>query len=135
MGAYSRNKGKRSELELCHLLSDYLGVKLNRNYKQVAEAQHGDIEQLVGPYLVESKNCATITLAPWWKQASDAARAKGAQPCVAYRLGNRKAEDRWRFVVPLPQVWALGVDWRWDLRYSVELGIEGFAFLCRERGN
>ena len=133
-GAYSRNKGKRGELELVHLLHDFCGVKVNRNYKQVAQAQHGDIEQLVGPYLIEAKNCKDITLAPWWAQACVAAEARGAVPCVAYRLANRKAEDRWRFRLPLPEVWETGMDWRSDIRYTADVGIEGFAFLVRERG-
>ena len=38
-GAYSRNKGKRAELELCGLLREYLGVEATRNYKQFAQAQ------------------------------------------------------------------------------------------------
>jgi len=83
-GAYSRNKGKRGELELVHMFRDNLGLACNRNYKQVAEAQHGDIEQLVGPYLVEAKNHATPNPKAWRKQtpppvrktpiASDSAR-------------------------------------------------------------
>jgi hypothetical protein len=133
-GSYSRNKGKRAELELCHLLSDYMGVKLNRNYKQVAEAQHGDIEQLVGPYLIEAKNCVTISLNPWWAQTVAAAKARDAIPCLVYRLGNKRdVEDRWRFRVPIREVWAAGFDWRYELRYTAEVGIEGFAFLAREQ--
>lgn len=133
-GAYSRNKGKRAELELVHLLSDYLGVTLNRNYKQVAESQHGDIEQLVGGHLIEAKNCARIEKAKWWRQAVAAARVRDARPCVAYRLPNLPTEDRWRFMVPLPAAWATGAEWRDDLRYAAEVGIEGFALMCRENG-
>ena len=48
-GAYSRNKGKRGELELVHMFRDNLGIACNRNYKQVAEAQHGDIGRLRRP--------------------------------------------------------------------------------------
>lgn len=132
-GAYSRNKGKRSELELCHLLSDFLGLKLNRNYKQVAQAQHGDIEQLVGPYLVEAKNHAKLAPRQWWEQARAAAKVAGAVPCVAYRLPNRTLEDRWRFIVPISEALATEQEWSTDYRYTCDVGIEGFALLCRER--
>jgi len=131
-GAYSRAKGARAELELCHLLSEYLGVTLNRNYKQAAQAQHGDIEQLVGPYLIECKNQAKITLGPWWEQARLAALKRGALPCVAYRLPNRGLYDRWRFVVPLNEAWRTGQDWRDTFRYTADVGLEGFALLVRE---
>ena len=131
-GAYSRNKGATAERELCKLLSDYLGGTYCRNLKQFQQSQHGDIEQLVGPYLVEAKNCAKVTIRPWWAQACAAAAARGGVPCVAYRLPNRALEDRWRFVVPMQGVWNTGAAWRDDIRYTVEVGIEGFAFLCRE---
>jgi hypothetical protein len=133
-GAHSRNKGKRGELELVHLLSDYLGIKVNRNYKQVAEAQHGDIEQLVGPYLIEAKNCAAITLNPWWAQTVAAAKARDAIPCLVYRLANkRQMEDRWRFCMPHERAWETGHDWRYELRYTQTVGIDVFALMVQER--
>jgi len=130
-GNYSRSKGKRAELELCALFREYLGVEATRNYKQFAQAQHGDIEQLIGPYLIEAKNHAKITLRPWWDQALAAAKARGACiPCVAYRLPNRGLYDRWRFVVPderEPQH-----EWQLEYRYTAELGLEAFAVRVRE---
>jgi hypothetical protein len=135
MGAYSRNKGKRGELELVHLLRDFLGIDVNRNYKQVAEAQHGDIEQLVGGHLLEVKNCAVLALPTWWAQAVTAAKARGAIPCVVYKVARKRdIADRWRFVLPLPAAWDTGAEWRYDLRYAANVGIEGFALLARERG-
>lgn len=129
-GAYSRNKGKRAELELCGLLREYLGVEATRHLKQYQQAQHGDIEQLIGPYLIEAKNHKVLAVAAWWQQAVAAAKARGGcQPCVAYRLPNRGLYDRWRFVVPdrLPeQEWAL------DYRYAAELQLDGFAARVRE---
>jgi len=129
-GAYSRNKGKRAELELCHLLSDYLGGQFNRNYKQMAQRQHGDIEQLVGPYLIECKNQAEIKMPEWWRQACDAATARGATPCVAYKLARRG----WKFVVPMPEAVAAKSSWSWDLKYTMELHQDGFFLMLRERG-
>lgn len=129
-GAYSRNKGKRAELELVHLLSDYLGGQWNRNYKQMAQAQHGDIEQLVGPYLVECKNCKELTIPAWWRQACAAAEARGALPCLAVKL----ARKGWKFIVPSREALGANAAWSWDLRYTVELFEEGFFLHVRELG-
>ncbi|HDS1550721.1 TPA: hypothetical protein QEK98_002976 [Stenotrophomonas maltophilia] len=131
-GAYSRNRGARAERELCALLREYLGVEATRQYKQYAQAQHGDIEELIGPYLIECKNQARITLGPWWEQARAAAQARKAVPCVAYRLPNRGLYDRWRFVVPLNEAWSAGQDWKDSFRYTADVGLEGFALLVRE---
>ena len=130
-GAYSRNKGKRAELELCALLREYLGVEATRQYKQFAQAQHGDIEQLIGVYLIECKNHATLKLSEWWKQAREAAKAKGAcEPCVAYRLPKRGLYDRWRFLVP--DGGRADNEWWDDYRYTADLGLEAFAARVRE---
>jgi Holliday junction resolvase len=129
-GAYSRAKGARAELELCHLLSDYLGGEFSRNLKQYQKAQHGDIEQLVGPYLIECKNQATLAIPQWWRQACDAAKARGAVPCLAYKLFRRG----WKFVVPLPEAVSANASWSWDLQYTMELHQEGFFLMLRERG-
>lgn len=129
-GARSRAKGARGERELCHLLSDYLGGQFTRNLKQYQQAQHGDIEQLVGPYLIECKNCAEIEVAKWWRQACDAALARGAVPCVAYKLARRG----WKFVVPMPEAIAAKSSWSWDLKYTMELREEGFFLMLREKG-
>lgn len=126
-GSYSRNKGATAERELCKLLSDYLGERFCRNLKQYQAAQHGDIEQLVGPYLVECKNQARIQLHAWWDQAVAAAKVRGAVPCLAYRLPNRSQADRWRFVVPEWWAWDTGRAWSAEYRYTKEVGIDAFA--------
>lgn len=129
-GAKSRNKGKRGELEVVHLLRDALGLSVNRNYKQVAQAQHGDIEQLVGPYLLEVKNCASLNLKSWWGQAERAASAHAGnpQPCLAYKVPRKG----WRFRVPLPQAWASGQQWGRELQYTMDLAPDAFFLIVRE---
>lgn len=131
-GAYSRSKGARAERELCGLLREYLGVEATRQLKQYQQAQHGDIEELIGPYLIECKNQARITLGPWWEQARVAAIVRGAIPCLAYRLPNRTLYDRWRFVVPLNEAWTAGQEWKDSFRYTADIGLEAFALLVRE---
>lgn len=130
-GNYSRNKGARAERELCGLLREYLGVEATRNLKQYQAAQHGDIEQLVGRYLIEVKNCARLEEAAWWAQALAAAKARGGcLPCVVKRLPNRGLYDRWKFRVPderNPQH-----EWQLDYRYTADLSLEAFAVRVRE---
>lgn len=131
-GRYSRSRGARAERELCGLLREYLGVEATRNLKQYQKAQHGDVEQLIGPYLVEVKNHATLKPREWWDQARRAAGARGGcLPCVAYRLPNRGLYDRWRFVVPDER--NPRHEWELDYRYTADLGLEAFAVRVRER--
>ena len=130
-GARSRNKGKRGELEVVHMLRDNLGITVNRNYKQVAQAQHGDIEQLVGGYLIEVKNCASQTaMKSWWQQSVAAAIKRDAVPCLAYKIPRKG----WRFRVPIPQAWASGHQWGQELQYTMDLAPDGFYLLVREYG-
>jgi Holliday junction resolvase len=110
------------------MLRDNLGIEVNRNYKQTAQAQHGDIEQLVGGMLIEVKNCATLNLKAWWQQAVTAADKRGAVPCLAYKI----ARVGWRFVTPIPQAWASGQPWSRDLSYTQTLYQDGFFLIVRE---
>jgi len=128
-GAFSRSKGARGELEIVHMLRDNLGLTVNRNYKQTAQAQHGDIEQLVGPYLLECKNCASLSpIKQWWQQALVAADKRGAIPCLAYKVPRKG----WRFRVPIPQAWASGHQWGREIQYTMDLSPDGFFLLVRE---
>lgn len=128
-GKASRNKGKRGELEIVHMLRDNLGLNVNRHLKQYQQAQHGDIEQLVGPYLIEVKNCASLSaIKAWWQQACIAADKRDAVPCLAYKV----ARKGWRFRVPLPQAWASGQQWGRELQYTMDLSPDGFFLVVRE---
>ena len=129
-GRASRDKGKRGELEIVHLLRDNLGIVVNRQLKQYQQAQHGDIEQLVGGYLLEVKNCASLSnIKAWWQQAVTAAGKRDAIPCLAYKVPRKG----WRFRVPIPQAWASGQQWGRELQYTMDLHPDGFFLLVRER--
>lgn len=130
MGAFSRNKGARNERELCALLRDNLGGEYNRNLKQFQKSQEGDIEQLVGPYLIESKAHATLNLKSWWQQILTAASKHPAAPipCLAYKVPRKG----WRFRVPIPQAWASGHQWGREIAYTMDLSPDGFFLLVRE---
>jgi Holliday junction resolvase len=127
-GARSRNKGARGEREICALLRDNLGGQYNRLLKQYQQSQLADIEQLVGPYSLEVKNCATLELKSWWGQAVQAATKRGAIPCLAYKVPRKG----WRFRVPLPKAWESGHQWGRDLQYTMDLAPDGFFLIVRE---
>lgn len=127
-GAKSRSKGARGEREVCILLRDNLGGEYNRLLKQYQQSQLADIEQLVGPYSLEVKNCATLNLRAWWQQTVTAADKRGAVPCLAYKI----TRAGWRFVVPLAQAWSSGHQWSKDLQYTQTLFPEGFFLIVRE---
>jgi len=127
-GRASREKGARGEREVCKLLSENLGGTFNRLLKQYQQSQLSDIEQLVGPYSLEVKNCAKTNLRAWWQQAVTAADKRGAVPCLAYKVPRRG----WKFVVPLPQAWATGKQWGRDLQYTMTLEPDGFYLVVRE---
>lgn len=128
-GRASRDKGARAERECVKLLGGLLGLELSRNFKQWGQGQEGDIAELVGPYCVEAKFHAAESLKPWWAQVCAAARKRNAVPCLAVKT----ARKGWRFLVPLPQAWATGQAWAWELTYTMTLSPDGFALVVREQ--
>ena len=128
-GAYLRSKGARGEREIVTMLRDNLGGEFSRNLKQYQQSQEGDIEQLVGPYLLEIKNCASTTnIKAWWQQAVTAANRKRAVPCLAYKIPRKG----WRFVVPMPAAWTSGHQWGQELQYTQTMYADGFFLAVRE---
>lgn len=126
----SRAKGKSGELEVVHMIRDNLGIKCNRQYKQNAEAGHGDIEQLIGPYLIECKNHSTQSgMKAWWQQVVTAAAAHkdNPVPCLAYKV----LRKGWRFVVPIPDAWDTGYQWAREIQYTMTLHPDGFYLMVR----
>jgi hypothetical protein len=107
-----------------------LGGSYSRNLKQYQKSQEGDIEQLVGPYLIESKSHATLNLKAWWGQIVVAAsrHPERPQPCLAYKVPRKG----WRFRVPLPQAWASGKQWGTEMQYTMDLSPDGFFLIVRE---
>ena len=128
-GRASREKGARGEREVCKLLSENLGGQFNRLLKQYQQGQLADIEQLVGVYSLEVKNCAKTNFRAWWQQAVTAADKRGAVPCLAYKVPRKG----WKFVVPLPQAWATGKQWARDWQYTMTLEPDGFYLIVREQ--
>jgi Holliday junction resolvase len=83
MGRMSRDKGAAGERELCRLLSDELGITVQRNVDQ-ARAGGADCLQLPG-FAVECKRAQKLSRPTWWAQAVEQGRKAGAEPIVFYR--------------------------------------------------
>tara|TARA_R100000687_G_scaffold81200_2_gene77822 strand:+ start:1495 stop:1968 length:474 start_codon:yes stop_codon:yes gene_type:complete len=102
----SRDKGKRGEREVCHLLSEYLGQPITREL--VASRDGGcDIKIIMGQftYHVEVKLYRKVTqasVAEWWDQAQTQASADkhalNPVPILIYRQSHWK---HWEVVIPL----------------------------------
>lgn len=90
MGKMSRDKGKRGELYVSHLLQEH-------GYETTRSAQHcgktGQAADVIGlPYIhIECKFCERMTLYPWMDQAvrDSEANGKGDIPTVFHKA-NRK---------------------------------------------
>lgn len=93
-GKGRRSKGANGEREFAKLLSEKLGIKLERNLEQTRAGGH-DLIGLPG-IAIEVKRCEQLAINQWWRQAVEQA-ADGLTPCLAYRQ-NRKP---WMVAVPL----------------------------------
>lgn len=130
MSAMQRTKGACGERELAKLLSEQLGCDVTRNLLQTRDGGIGG--DLCGlPVCLEVKRAAKPTMATWWRQAcSQAVNNDGTGiPVLAYRLDYQP----WRFVVPLGALADGFGEQLWDLQFTAELSLDGFALWVRER--
>jgi hypothetical protein len=93
MGRSQRDKGKRGEKELAAILSDWLGVKINRNLGQ--ERDSGS-DVTTGRVRWEVKRVEALRIMDWCKQV-EAASSAGDIPIVAFRQDGQE----WRCVIRL----------------------------------
>ena len=112
----SRDKGKRGEREVCHLLSKHLGKTVTR---ELGASRDGgcDIKITIGEftYFIEVKLYRKVTQAcvsKWWgqalRQAHEDTKALNPIPVLIYRLSHWKY---WEVVVPLKyMIWQLGAN-------------------------
>lgn len=93
MSAMSRRKGATAERELCSLLSDELGITVQRN---VDQARNGgcDCVEIRG-FAVEIKRREALSRPTWWAQAVKQAEALGLEPLLFYR----RSREPWRAMV------------------------------------
>lgn len=92
-GRMARNKGAAGERELAQILTDCLGVKIQR---KLGQARDGGDDIQIGKYRIEVKRRETLSIDAWCKQVEDAAEYDEV-PVLAYRRNGQP----WRVVVPL----------------------------------
>lgn len=93
MSRMSRSKGARGELELCRLLSEELGVTVQRN---ISQARNGgaDCLELRG-FSIECKRTERLARPTWWAQAVEQGQRVQAEPIVFYR----RSREPWQALI------------------------------------
>jgi len=127
MSAFSRNKGKRGELAVCHIIFELTGWNAQRRVKN----DHGDSDLIGVPgWSVEVKDHAKSTLGDvreWWAQACH--QSNGLVPLLVYK----RQRGEWRAVYPLcVHLTTQEADWWKDFDFTVETSMEGWAATARE---
>lgn len=112
VSGFSRSKGARGEREVCAIIRDLLGFDARRRVRQ----HEGDSDVLGVPgWAIESKNCATLDLPAWWRQAVE--QAGDSLPALFYKVPRRGWRVRWPLsavlVVQRADDW-LALDWTAD---------------------
>lgn len=90
MSAMSRRKGATAERELCSLLSDELGITVQRNVDQARNGGADCVE--IRGFAVEIKRREALSRPTWWAQAVKQAEALGLEPLLFYR----RSREPWR---------------------------------------
>lgn len=89
----SKNKGKRGELEVAHILQDRgFNARRSQQYSGATE-DAADVVGLPG-YHLEVKRCENIRLMEWIRQAERDAK-DGNVPLVVFR----QSHEKWRVVL------------------------------------
>jgi hypothetical protein len=88
----SRTKGASAEREVFKIISDQLGIKVERNLVQTRE---GGSDTVVGEWAIEVKRQETLSINVWWEQAVEQALRVNKKPMLIYR----KSRMPWKVVV------------------------------------
>jgi hypothetical protein len=128
VSAFSRDKGKRGELEVAGIIRDLLGLEAKRRVRQ----HDGDSDVMGVPgWSIEVKNCASITLPAWWRQTVAQALDTGDMPVLFYKIPRKG----WRCVWSASAV-CTPPDFLWtELEYACESSPAVWAALVRESGS
>ena len=123
MGLKSRNKGKRGEREVAALIHDLLGIDARRRVRQ--HDGDSDIEGVDG-WSIEVKNCATLNVAAWWRQAVE--QATDGVPVLLYKVPRKG----WRALWPLSCLLTMQqADFWRDIAYAADTTPEAWAAVVR----
>lgn len=124
MAKFSRDKGKRGELEVAGIIRELTGWDVKRRVRQ--HDGDSDLEGVPG-WAIEVKNCATITLPAWWRQAVEQA-GESLFPVLFYKVPRKG----WRAMWPISLI-VTHDEARWaDIAYTSDTTIEGWAVIARE---
>ena len=83
MGAAERRRGADAERELSAILRDGLGDDTIR--RNLGAARNGGDDITLGRYRIEAKNCKTLSMPAWLRQAAAQCDRPGDVPVVAFR--------------------------------------------------
>lgn len=98
MGKASRDKGNAAERELLKLLSDELGVSVQRNLSQTRGGGADCIE--IAGWAVECKRQEVLKLNEWWQQTLVQSKKGNRKPILFYR----KSRQPWQAVMLLGDI-------------------------------
>ena len=88
MSASQKNKGKRGELELAHMLTNH-GFPAHRGQQFSGSPDSPDVVCPSLPFHIECKRCESLSLYPAMQQAVNDA-GEGSVPLVAHRRNRRE---------------------------------------------
>lgn len=96
MSAFSRNKGKAGEREVCRLIQDLLGINATRRVRQ-----HGSDSDILGVngWSIEVKNAAEQRLSEWWRQTVE--QSGPDVPALFYKVPRKGWRVRWPLAILL----------------------------------
>lgn len=120
-GASSRHRGQRGEREVCKLLSEALGIKVNRDLSQ-ARFGGSDISELEG-WAIEVKFQEVLRLDEWWEQTLNQVM-KDEQPILFFR----KSRQPWKAQILLSSI---NFDFE-HMPYTAIVDIDTAVMLIRE---
>ena len=86
-GKGARNKGAGGERELFKLLSDELGIAVQRNLSQTRGGGADSMD--VKGWAIECKRVETLAIPAWWAQTLDQAERTGCKPALFYRQSRK----------------------------------------------
>jgi len=123
-GKFSRDKGHRGELEVAAIIHELTGWTVKRKVRQ--HDGDSDLEGVSG-WTVEVKNCATLTIPAWWRQAVEQA-GTDTLPVLFYKIPRKG----WRALWPMSSMVNHDEEY-WDhLDYTCDTTIDAWAVVARE---
>lgn len=111
-------------MEVAAIIRELTGWEVKRRVRQ--HDGDSDLEGVTG-WAIEVKNCATLTLPAWWRQAVEQA-GDNLFPVLFYKVPRKG----WRALWPISLIVTHDEE-RWDdMAYSCDTTIEAWTIVARE---